>query len=106
MVGQHVSLFGGLFGADEAQNVVSHARIAAPVAADVDDEVRGPAPPDLVEGLVEYLVAPVVLPRVLFRRYSEFRYAIRSDICCAVNRGQASFFWFMRSNMRGPWSQR
>ena len=56
MVGQHVSLSGGLFGADEAQNVVSHARIAAPVAADVDDEVRGPPPPDLVEGLVEYLV--------------------------------------------------
>jgi len=41
------------------------------------------------------------LATVVLRRYSEFRYAIKSDICCAVNRGQASFFWFMRSNMRG-----
>jgi hypothetical protein len=31
------------------------------------------------------------------RRYSEFRYAIKSDICCAVNRGQASCSLWPRS---------
>ena len=41
------------------------------------------------------------LPAVA-RPYREFRYAIRSDICGAVNRGHASFFCFISSSICGP----
>jgi hypothetical protein len=36
--------------------------------------------------------------------YSEFRYAIRSAICCVSKRGQAIFFCCMLVSMRGPCS--
>ena len=34
--------------------------------------------------------------------YREFKYAIRSDICCSRNRGHANFFCVISSNIRGP----
>ena len=37
--------------------------------------------------------------------YNEFKYAMTSDISCAVKRGQAIFLAVMDSSIRGPWSQ-